>query len=146
MVCHEENRDKAVVHNFTPFLLNQLFHQLQQNMHRKIGLTSTHVFDAAHDFAELILGFVRHALGERARVGDHVHRGHLDVYIDPIQQGARYPVAVAAHLLGRTPALALRITVVPARTRIHRRHQHKLTGKGHRRRRPGNRNLTVLQG
>ncbi len=58
------------------------------------------------------------------------HRGHVDVQVDPIQEGAGEPRVVVRQLIRCAAAAAQRVAFEAARAGIHRGHQHQSSGVG----------------
>ena len=70
---------------------------------------------------------------------------HVDRQVQPIAQRPRKAAAIAGDLLRRAAAFARRIRREPARTRIHRPHQHEPRGEHRRARGAGDHDAAVLE-
>jgi len=92
-----------------------------------------------HDaFADLRGGFAGPFGGDLAKL----HRRHLHMNVDPVQQRARNPIQIILNPARRTARFAGHLAV---RRRVHRRNQHELRRKSHRAGRARNRDPAFLQ-
>jgi hypothetical protein len=64
------------------------------------------------------------------------HRRHLNVEIDPVEQGARNALTVPLNLDRTTTAFAFQVAKISAGAGIHRRHEHKFARESETARRP----------
>ncbi|GIS60429.1 MAG: hypothetical protein CM1200mP2_26540 [Planctomycetaceae bacterium] len=100
-----------------------------------------------HDASHLDLLGHHSTVGPRRVTSQFVERnsGHLDVDIDPVQQGAADPGHVTFDLRDPAVTIPARISPEPTRAWVHRRHQHQVRRKGHAAQRPGNRDLVLFE-
>ena len=74
-----------------------------------------------------------------------LHRRHLDVHVDAVQQGAGNAAHVALHLAFRAGAAAGGVAVPPTAAGVHGAHQHEPAGQGQGPGYPGDGHHPILQ-